>query len=67
MLGVATFHVFLVWSVRHGFDPSHLAVSGAAVVPLIVLYTLLLLVIVHGVGHARSKRAGRAMYPAWSW
>lgn len=65
MAAVATFHVLLVWGVRHGFDPNHLAVSGAALVPLIVLYTLFVLVLVHGLGHARSKLAGRAVYPAW--
>ncbi len=65
MAAVATFHVLLVWGVRHDFDPSHLAVSGAALVPLLVLYTLFALVLAHGLGHARSKLAGRAVYPAW--
>lgn len=65
MAGVATFHVLLVWGVRHDFDPGHLAVTGAALVPLILLYTLFTLVLIHGLGHARSKLAGRAIYPAF--
>jgi hypothetical protein len=65
MAGVASFHVFLVWAVRRGFDASHLSASGPELVPIILLYTLLALVLIHGVAHSRSKLAGRAVYPAW--
>ncbi|MDW3195253.1 MAG: hypothetical protein R8G66_22955 [Cytophagales bacterium] len=63
MLGIVSLHVFLVWSVRFGFDPKE-AVRGG-VIPAILLHLLYLIIVVHAIGHKRNVFAGRLVYPAW--
>lgn len=63
MFGVVTLHVFLIWSVRFGFDPKEAV--GDGVLPAILLHILYLLIAAHSFGHTRSTFAGRLVYPAW--